>query len=1629
MMINSRTSVPAFSTTVSTVKSKSARPQTEDPTDGFDWAAKREYDRWHRRLRNDMGVLTTPPVGAVEPAMKKAHDYLFNLVDRLAGPDLSKSDIDLRIELFSGDVPQTAIDDSNKMEEDWKSVRGDRRWPIREWMDIPDAHEDKAIYRLAIDVGMLRTLGNEDELAFVLGQQLERALDYHEQDPYNDKNVGPKTRSFVDSRDMQVAADKAAIKRMADAGFNPRAAFHALNRLYAKNPIEYPDNDLNRALTAASHTQEAEGIRVGAVETEVENYVRRGEASVHREMTPMPTVLKLEARPQYDKPVDNIDKFKADYRSLAESLATNSTPNWMFPGWYADPKDYEAIQLAGGDRQDKEVALLAAAEHLDGLTDKTPQQKVDGMLRLMVSLRHSALPREGFSTEANAKFHAFMAKYGPDWNAHTFIDSLKNRTEEEDSLHFSFVDGVLYKHNFQDMAAGTLPGLAKAATRGFLNRNGTEPEPYNLTSLIRYNHESDRETWPLANEMNEAALDALSGFDYTSMLQETAYSGLSRATEYATRLFGMTEPDKNFMARVRQVGDNLAQQAGESAEQRARVRLQLPLQEPRKLNTFLISLGETESWNEFTPEFDQDLKRKLVDIAHISTHQPNFADNDRESRTYPEGIERRFVEGMKTSGQTTEGLTHLVRHMVPSRRVRGTGERKTWLGEAARTLAEPGIEAVAEQLKRPDRSQNAAGMRDALIYAYQLQPEELPDTETPALKVLNERVQAEEFVPKRQDFKYEVDYRKARKRYYDGQYRLNQVVMPLSTIESRDVLSKMALLGQNAEVSQNLVKGMPVATFRKILEGGEAALERYNVTTSLYNSEEDEDVGADAGAFVMDGFVAVQDKVESLDTWHDLFNRVSEFSDSSLHAREDTKRKLADNFFARLDKLEDTPLREWLGKEKTFDLLSAEQSSDLLLKLLGEECAPGTDPLRLAVSASELEERYELIEKYPLAYVEFRDKVAEKAKLQPDTVDTVFPKVVRGVTDTTDVYRRNASALSGLVAIAREKSPVEQLATIEYLMGRSDEMPAYLESASEEQDYAPLQESIQRTRQDLLDADAQSRVLVANSFLAGPSGVLRTDEGKEAVINHFLKDLAPENRDLGDKVARGVLYSHGEADTLAVAYIMGQKPTEPKEGDDSKKGKLDEATILNRLFDAYGVPGIKMKQYLAFTSEFKDFREAFESAQDANMPLNYYQVLKLVQNRFGDDWPKDLKIDRVLGSGSVNVAIRYTNDESGKREVVSLGRQDIEESTSYDFDRFNKLIEYMTQTPEDREKYGYILGLLGIIRESVALEFEKDQAMAVQKTAYETYRHETNGWHVRSIDAFKVENLGLFMEEARGKTARKIYNEDKELYTDAMDAMGAAEFGVLRGVDATGNWKPRPLFANPDFHDGQVLIDKDSKMVTILDFGQAVPISNEDRMGGLDLLTVIGKADWHWLAARRMNKRYFGGEKVITSELLEPILAREDRMDCFIHLLSLLSNKGAEVPISSVHWVLGLNRQMALAEKIGDPIDGAVKNMVLNHKAGLGLATFNASYGSGAKLVAMSKQAMYAAGETARSLVGSVAGSVGAWFGLSSSGTQVSAAPDLESKQAAEIASDFQVVAEPKSLKKAKYKAWRPKFT
>ena len=1420
---------------------------------------------------------------------------------------------------------------------------------------------------------------------------------------------------------------------MKEAGFNPKGALNALTNLFEKNPIDYPDDDLRRGLLGAAHGQEHQGMRVGLVQTHVEQLVRKADPSISKEIHALPETLKIQAAPEYIKGVDKPEEFQADYKSLAQALSQGETPDWMFKD-AEPPLEVARIVAARGNVQDQEDALIGITEALSSDNSRTPQQRVDGFLKTILAMDGRPLNVGGNFSKAGAdKLHSFLKTEGQNWNPQTFLATLGKKGK---SRHRDLVDSLLFKEPFQEVLRDALPGLIESAPAAFVTHRSGETRLNTLADMIEKNHAPSRQGWPLGDKIDRATLKFMATLDAEAMSQSTDDSGANEAMVFTNNLLSLSKPSPEFQVQLQEAAKPLLQASNSVRENQARLRLRLPLQNPTGLNTFLTHLGDSEEWTEFSPEFQTDLPRMIKDVVTVTAEQPDIIYGSKRPETYSHAVEERIAKlvSQSTGHEQQSAIKHLARHLSPIERVKGRSPRREWLGEAAMALAQTDKDDLVAQLTRPNLGQHQNLIVQTLRNGYNLKPEDLPDASNKSLKALNARVTAKEFEPKRKDYPNRDSYVIARDDYRARQKSMSHIFDFVAPMESRLVLGKMALLGHNEKASLEFAKKLDVQDFVSILHGGEQAARRSELLTDVAGSSDAEYIGADPGALIFDGLLAVQDQVKGLQDWHDLTTRSWDFSSGGLEARVGTRRKLAENLNKRLQKLEVPQLEEWLSKDRVLDLLTPEMSSELLLKCIAEDCKPGADTKRLANLIKSMDATYDLVESHPIAYAGLRDKVAENANLQPHNIDQVFPKIERGVTDPNAAYENRASALSGLLAVARERSPEEQIDTIEYLMGRQDKIPTYLEDASESQNLAPLSESLQTTRQNMAEADNQSRVIVANSFLAGPSGILRSEEGREAVINYFLKDLAPGNRELGEQIARGVLASHGEADTLAVAFILGQKPEEPKEGQDpDKKGKLGEAKILNRLFDAYGVPGIKMKQYLAFTSEFGEFKEAFESAQDASMPLNYFQVLKLVQARFGEEWPKDLEIDRVLGSGSVNVAIRYRNETTGKREVVALGREDIEESTAYDFARFNKFIAELTKTPEDREKFGYVLGLLNLINSSVALEFDKESALNVQQTAFRTYKHEKNGWKVRSIDAYRVENLGLFMEEAKGKTARKIYTSKPEVYAEAMEAMSAAEFGVLKGQDSGKNWIPKQTFANPDFHDGQVLIDEKTKTATILDFGQALPITNAERKGGLDLLTIIGKADSPKRAAKRLNKRYFGKKEVMTADDLAPILERKDRMDCFIHLLSTLSRKGADVPLSAVHWILGVNRQLALSEKIGKPIDKEVRNMVINHKIGLPLATYNAAHGT---KVATVKAAKYAA-RAAVAIGTSIAHTVGGWFGWnateepSQSQTEESifksAGDEFEAFAKTESVEAPAPKAKSKTREKSKY-AWKPSF-
>ena len=1145
------------------------------------------------------------------------------------------------------------------------------------------------------------------------------------------------------------------------------------------------------------------------------------------------------------------------------------------------------------------------------------------MLRLILSVRGDCLPEEKpFSAETAARLGAFLSQ--PGWSASTFFDSLVSAPK---SLQREWVSKVHFNETFQQLLAplgGEWDKAVAAAPTMFCVDGKTGLSDVNkLVEFYRKNQDEPECTWALAARNDAALRGAVEKLDGQALSQQMDVDGVPLALSLATRLLNSPHQDAQELEAMRQSASGVLSAGVAVREGHALLRLRPPLAEGPKVTSYLNGLFASEPWAAFTPQFEEQLPALLLDVARTCSGQADFQYSEGRPAALESGAERRLCE----LASDKDVSKFLLTHWAHETRVPTSTPRRAWTEKLSKQLG---------PVSEPDRSQHSGMLRKTLMDGYRLKDEDLPDLSTASLKKLEERHKSGEFEPKPGDYAQEEDYFKALEDYQSRIFRVGQTMKFLAPVESRLVLGPLAVLGHDAKVPAT-------GDFRAVLAAAEEAVDRSKTMRKLGEVNDEEPVGVDAGAYVLEGFLGMQSQVKGLDDWYGLAKRSVDFCSPAMQARPNTHKAVGDALNGRLQGLQGDELRGWLGKEDVLDWLAAGQSAALLAKLI-DTTASAED---LAARVASLDGELKLREEYPVVYHNLRNLISESAKLQPGTVDKVFPPDERDGIESISVFGNQMRGLSSLIAISRGRSADEQLETIEYLMGRVKVMPPYLETASEQQSFAPVAQTIRNVRAELADAEPMVRVVVANSFLAGPSGILRNPEGREAVLAHFLKGTPEGHASLARKVGQAILSSQGDADTLAVAFMLGQKPKMDANGEPMK---LDEASVLSRLFDSYGVPGIKMKQYLGFTSEFADFREAFDSAQDAAMPLNHYQVLKLIQDRFGDEWPEDLKVERVLGSGSVNVAIRYFNKQENRGEVVSLGRQDIIETTRYDFDRFHKFLNSLTEAPEDKEKFGYILGLLGIIEDSVELEFDKESAMAVQQTAFKSYQRKYGDWNVRSIDAYSVKNLGMFMEEAKGKTARKIFTTKPELYKEAMRPMAVAELGILRGQTNSGNWLPKTTFANPDFHDGQVLIDEASKTVTILDFGQAVPIDNVHREAALDLLTIIGKADGAKAAAKRLNKRYFEGRDVMKPEDMKDILSRKERMDCFIHLLSLISRKGADVPISSVHWVLGLNRQLALGKKLGQSIQGQVRNIVLTHKVGLPLGVYNTFHALGDKV-------------------------------------------------------------------------------
>ncbi len=965
-------------------------------------------------------------------------------------------------------------------------------------------------------------------------------------------------------------------------------------------------------------------------------------------------------------------------------------------------------------------------------------------------------------------------------------------------------------------------------------------------------------------------------------------------------------------------------------------RLSFPYKNPQEIDGVLDQVYQSESWAPFGEDLKKEMPEILLNVARSAAMFPDFHHCVGEPEPLHPKLEWQFQQILANPDlaaadkQAVKSFLNAHWDCDKGQRANSAGERRAQF--MAKHYTDPAT-VLASEASLANLQQD---IQSGLKAVYHLADDDLTSTDTEALKALRDRIDSGTDESKLHGLPLgsRGDQRRARRGQKKIKNDLNNRLKFVAAAESKQFFAPLAYLAESPADRKAFLEKLDEESFKQLLAKGEASRERVQVLHQLAGEESfEEHVGIGVGKTMLESWMAVQSQVKDLDEWYDLTSRSIAFCSPALEAT-GGRRILGAELSERMSKLQPQERSEFLRRRYVGHLLNRDQTVGILLDEV--DPSPESSIQELAQKVQSLDQEFQLRKSQPGVYKMLRNEISKRANLQPGNVETVFPPDTRDNLEVADDLRTPIAGLSALVALTREQSPKVQLATIEYVMGRTKSAPGFLQELTDAQGFLPATEIIKNVREELKSADVGMRMLVADSFLAGPSGLLRKEGGRESLLRHFTQDIRSKDLELVSRLAGAILDSQGDADSLAVAAILAQ----PSRGD----GKVSQSQMLSSFFDAYGVPGIKMKQYLAFTTEFDEHSEAFASAQDNAKPVNHFQALKLLKDRFDGQWPEHLRVEKVLGNGSVNVAVRCFNEETEAVEIVSMNRRDIEQVARYDFERFQKLFENLTKTPEDKEKFGFVLGLMKIVKDSVELEFDKEASMAVQQKAFQTYNHEVDGWKIQSIDAYRAESQGLFMAEAQGKTARKIKQQNPELYKEAMTAMHKVEMGVLKGQGSQGKILPEALFANPDFHDGQVLISSQDKSVTILDFGQAVPITNDERETALDLMTVFAKVDSPKAAVKRLNKRFFkdapAAEK-LTVEDLESVLERKKDMGRFIRLLSTLALKGAEVPMSGIHWILALNRQIVLGKRLGSNVENQVKSMILGHKLGLRMGVSN----------------------------------------------------------------------------------------
>lgn len=661
--------------------------------------------------------------------------------------------------------------------------------------------------------------------------------------------------------------------------------------------------------------------------------------------------------------------------------------------------------------------------------------------------------------------------------------------------------------------------------------------------------------------------------------------------------------------------------------------------------------------------------------------------------------------------------------------------------------------------------------------------------------------------------------------------------------------------------------------------------------------------------------------------WFAKYEKILKIVSRNFLLSSSQKQLAGDTIVRGLNLVSKLHLQKALKRSSVRLALSDQQFADLIIDYLTFAAPPGKGKDFFRSELTRIEKELNFNELNSDIKNRVYNKMAELHNVQPGELNTIFPVDPRTETEKYDGKHGLVRVLSGVVSFLEKRSPTEQLQTIDYLMGRTSTEPAFIREIQMEINKVHTRTDLNRyltmARSRLSSASVMERTIAINNVLGGKESFFNSPGGNDAVLNYLVKSLPTEQSTIVKDFGGAVMRAEGRHASLFASYILAQK--DPS----AKSSAMSVELLIKGILDFYGVPGWKLAQYLGFSGEFKQFQSALAQYQDAAFPPDYLEILIYLRDHYSDkfDFSK-VKILKILGTGSVNIAIEYLDLVDNKNKVFNVPRQNIKNQTRQDFQRFRKFIAEVLKVPNARQ-YEFLEGLMGTIEKSVNLEFDRKSVLQRQRDAIAIYNGQSKGWKVRTVDTYGSIDDIILLEKAYGLGATKIVQSDPQLYKSALHAVFDFEFKHLQGRLQKSN-DDFVNIANPDLHDGQVFIDKETKTVTIIDFGQAVPIDANQRSLGIDVLSFLGDIVSAEVYVQKINaqKSTMGWSQSLSASDLASVIERKEPMDRFVQLIAVHSKKGLELPLPTVHWILGMNRLRTLGNKIGIHPDISIAKMV-----------------------------------------------------------------------------------------------------